>query len=583
MIHVSYVKRNNKQLFDSFSDINNNIIDIQNYCPLYNSLFEFNNSNWKNVVLNHKTYIKYIKNIDKTGTYHVVLNDNSQTNCFIKRIPIINPIYYLTGKYKDLSGIENCMSSLNKKGLIDKIDSIHNASYVDFFFYFLSSKLAELHSFEHACQYYDTFQCVHKHLDVNVTDEFDLLEQSKYFHENNGKIFSIHEELYADLFLNQSKKNKPQICVQNTLKSIQVDQIPNYIHDSFTSISRDESKHSLREVYSVDNKTDTVTDTDTDTDTGTDTDTDTCTDTDTYTDTNINDTNDTGYTDIDDTDTNTSEEYSENVSECDLTELSSEYIEEILVNIKVCTVQMICIEKMENTLDNYIENNTLSDMEWSSMLLQIIMILNTYQKVFDFTHNDLHTDNIMYKKTNKKQLTYRFNGVYYCVPTFGKIYKIIDFGRAIYKYKNIRYCSDSYHKKGDAASLYNCEPFYNPKKKKIEPNFSFDLCRLACSLYDHFLELRYDIYDNEIFRFIHSLCLDDNNIHMIYKNSKDMIIQKERYEGFLLYKKIARTVHNHTPDKVIQDRIFENFKITSYTHSIESPIMNIDALEPCFY
>ena len=48
------------------------------------------------------------------------------------------------------------------------------------------------------------------------------------------------------------------------------------------------------------------------------------------------------------------------------------------------------------------------------------MILITYEKVFDFTHNDLHTNNIMYVKTDKKFLNYCYNGVYYRVPTFGK-------------------------------------------------------------------------------------------------------------------------------------------------------------------
>ena len=34
----------------------------------------------------------------------------------------------------------------------------------------------------------------------------------------------------------------------------------------------------------------------------------------------------------------------------------------------------------------------------------------------------------------------------------GKIYKIIDFGRAIYNLNGVRYCSDSFHPKGDAAT-----------------------------------------------------------------------------------------------------------------------------------
>ena len=91
-------------------------------------------------------------------------------------------------------------------------------------------------------------------------------------------------------------------------------------------------------------------------------------------------------------------------------------------------------------------------------------------------------------ETDKKFINYKFNGVYYRVPTYGKIYKIIDFGRAIYSFKGKTICSDSYHPKGDAATQYNFEPYFNEKKPRLKPNKSFDLCRLACSLYDFFVD-----------------------------------------------------------------------------------------------
>ena len=53
----------------------------------------------------------------------------------------------------------------------------------------------------------------------------------------------------------------------------------------------------------------------------------------------------------------------------------------------------------------------ISKNEWASCLFQIIMILITYQKVFEFTHNDLHTNNIMYQKTDRKFMNYKFNDI----------------------------------------------------------------------------------------------------------------------------------------------------------------------------
>ncbi len=94
----------------------------------------------------------------------------------------------------------------------------------------------------------------------------------------------------------------------------------------------------------------------------------------------------------------------------------------------------------------------------------------------------------MWNKTDKKFINYKYNNVYYKVPTFGKLYKIIDFGRAIYKFQDKIICSDSYHPKGDAATQYNFEPYYNSEKNIIEPNYSFDLCRLGCSLFDSYVD-----------------------------------------------------------------------------------------------
>ena len=73
-------------------------------------------------------------------------------------------------------------------------------------------------------------------------------------------------------------------------------------------------------------------------------------------------------------------------------------------------------------------------------------------------------------------LNYKYNNKYYRVPTYGKIYKIIDFGRAIYKFQDKIICSDSYHPKGDAATQYNCEPYFNPKK----PTFRIQTKVLIC-------------------------------------------------------------------------------------------------------
>jgi hypothetical protein len=235
--------------------------------------------------------------------------------------------------------------------------------------------------------------------------------------------------------------------------------------------------------------------------------------------------------------------------------------ERIDATINKFPVQIICMEYCENTLDELILSNDLTNDEWYSILMQVIMILITYQKAFHFTHNDLHTNNVMYNHTNKKFIYYCYKSKYYKVPTFGKIFKIIDFGRSIYKVNGKLFCSDSFQNGEDAASQYNTEPYFNEKKPRLEPNFSFDICRLACSIFDYVIDNLDEVKDlkkcDPIKRLICEWCLDDNGVNILYKNNG-----AERYPDFKLYKMIARAVHYHTPQAQLERKEFNSFQIS---------------------
>ena len=151
------------------------------------------------------------------------------------------------------------------------------------------------------------------------------------------------------------------------------------------------------------------------------------------------------------------------------------------------------------------------------------------------------------------------------MPTFGRLFKIIDFGRSIYKFQDKLFCSDSFSLSGDANTQYNFGPFYNDKKPVIEPNPSFDLCRLGCSLYDFVFEMEeeYIIRQNknkwtDLQKLIAAWCMDDFNKNILYKKSGD-----DRYPNFKLYKMIARTVHGAIPEKQLQNPIFSQFEVDS--------------------
>ena len=183
----------------------------------------------------------------------------------------------------------------------------------------------------------------------------------------------------------------------------------------------------------------------------------------------------------------------------------------------------------------------------------------------------------MYIPTNKKFIYYHYKKKYYKVPTFGKIFKIIDFGRAIYKFDNKLFCSDSFQTGGDAVTQYNTEPFFNDKKPRLEPNCSFDLCRLACSIFDYIIDDMDSIKNintcDPIVKLIVEWCTDDNGINVLYKNNG-----AERYPEFKLYKMIARCVHNHTPNAQLDRPEFSKYVILKNGVSKGEQIIDIDEL-----
>jgi len=252
---------------------------------------------------------------------------------------------------------------------------------------------------------------------------------------------------------------------------------------------------------------------------------------------------------------------------------ADDMLEVILYNFPI---QVICLECLDYTLDSCLsEGSELNDEEWRSCLFQIIMTLIIYQKLFNFTHNDLHTNNIMFQATDRKYLYYKYDNKHYKVPTYGRIFKIIDFGRAIYKYKGKVICSDSFHPKGDAATQYNCEPYLNKNKPRLEPNMSFDLCRLACSLFDYFVD---DIEElgkikDPIAKIIIQWCKDDKGRNILYKTNGE-----ERYPDFKLYKMIARTVHKHTPQIQIEHPLFQKYVVGRKQMPRKARILNVDQL-----
>jgi hypothetical protein len=208
-------------------------------------------------------------------------------------------------------------------------------------------------------------------------------------------------------------------------------------------------------------------------------------------------------------------------------------------------VQVTVIEKCTGTLYDLISLHpeTEKHLAW---IAQVMFALAFAQRNFAFTHNDLHSNNVMYLPTTSEYFYYNCGGILYRVPTYGYVIKIIDFERGIgmLKLNGLKdpkiFMSDHFSVDEEAGGQYNFEPWYNPKFQVIKPNPSFDLVRLATSLFwDLFPEgpgnLEYR--NNLLFQlFIKWLTLDDGKSVMFKDNNP----QHDRYHGFHLYKAIVR-------------------------------------------
>ena len=163
------------------------------------------------------------------------------------------------------------------------------------------------------------------------------------------------------------------------------------------------------------------------------------------------------------------------------------------------------------------------------------------------------------------------------MPTHGRLFKIIDFGRAIYRYKGQLFVGSSFQKGGDAAAQYNFGPCLNPGKPVIEPNPAFDLCRFAVSVFDIVVDdFRAPPPRGTIGRLMYEWCLDDRGKNVLYKRDGD-----ERYPEFKLYKMIARGVHAHTPQAQLQRPEFAAFLVAKPPIKEKAAIVqvcNVDAL-----
>jgi hypothetical protein len=571
-----------------------NIQHIQQYNPLYSVFFELNEKNYNKVSFNHKYQcVFHDKSKVPTKIIDTVTGKIIEKELYIKFSPLIDPVRYMAGKYgataildTDTSvklpgftssggGVEGC------KTIDSKLAFIHNASYVDCLFYYLSSVLLNSYNFQHGIDFYGSYLGIQEHFKINIEEDVEYLGNFDFFKLNVDKLFileNLKNPLLMETSSSSSNTNRAKIRIysEKSTELVIDDIIPIEIADMETGLQGepeelyskvnnskcveseedddDEEEEDSEESDEEDEESEEESKDDSDEDDEKEESADDDNKEDIMVNSEDDDNMDIEDDDIEDDDS----EDDENEEEWEDEDEDETPDNETHAYIKNFPIQLICMEKCDGTLDQLFMNDLINEQIGISALFQIIMTLIVYQKVFHFTHNDLHTNNITYVNTEQKYLYYVYNNISYRVPTYGRIFKLIDFGRAIYKFQNKLFCSDSFSPQGDASTQYNFPPFHNSKKPTVLPNYSFDLCRLGCSIYDFVIDgndYKPCLKNLDKFqRIIYEWCLDDNGKNILYTKSGE-----ERHPGFKLYRAIAHKVSQHTPQNQLNNPVFQRF------------------------
>ena len=580
---INYQKRKNKELFKEIET--NEVLamhEIQNYNPIYKHFFALNESNYNNINLNNDWYLsKIMIEIEERNCFKCEISNLDESmppkpaSVFFKMAPLLDPYKYMIGKYNVEDPKLFTLPSINSTDISNKLMDPNNCSYVDGFFSFLTSKLLS-QQFIHGINFYGSFVGIKKNFIFNAIEDIEYLCKSEFFKTNKNVLFEIQDYSHMSFEDDDEPVKKPLINISNDnvlndeieiiseelpfenneetileLTEVNVEELTSTMIPTHSTTLKTSSSCSSRTSHTTNEETHNANKSDSDSD---------------------NDENDDGSSSC--FETVSGSESSSNLSYSDSD--SSSYEEETLyANIPKFPIHLISMEKCKDTLDNLILKSEMNNDEWMSMFMQVIMILLTYQKIFSFTHNDLHTNNIMYNETKQKFLYYFYNKKYYKVPTYGKVFKIIDFGRSIYKFNDVLFCSDSFQTGNDAATQYNTEPFMNNNKPRLDPNYSFDLCRLACSIFDYVVEdlsmVKELTSENPFIKLIVEWCIDDNGMNVLYKTNGE-----ERYPEFKLYKMIARHVHAHTPEAQLKRSEFTHFEVHKNIIKSVDHIMRVD-------
>jgi hypothetical protein len=560
------------------SEINtfSNYLHLQRYHPALD-FFKIPESalTHKNLELPSKYYIKSWETQDESNPkiWNTIRTTDDitlePTKTFIKSVHLLNPIDLIKEKYIIPEHPLLPQSENTWKKTLTKLHSHNNQAYVDTVANFVLSRFRELDLNPHFVFYYGATTGISSKYQFNISQEYDTYRQCRWFWKgmasHSASLTVIRgdadiedipnfDEIYKEITTCPFEDN------ESDTSDVELEPITDIIPDnidmesikSFTFDNIEEDAENVKDIFEINKKI-------------------------------------TKRTSLKKSDSETdSETDSEITSNSEDDSLNSD--ESIELDIDICLeipnmpVILIYQEAQDGVMDTILDEDKIDGFErgtqgwesrWIAWLFQVISALCFLQSSICFTHNDLHSNNIVWRKTDKKFLYYKAkDGTIWRVPTFGKIFSIIDFGRSIFRLGKHLWISDDHWPDQEAGDQYNFGPFFDHTKPKISPNPSFDLSRLAISLIDGLYDEKpnkkkgkgipiisqegnWKVYETKspLFNLLWSWTVNKDG-QTVYEDENG----DEKYDGFDLYIRIAADVENAVPKDQIYKPIFQQFK-----------------------
>ena len=474
-----------------------------------------------------------------------------KTKGFCKVSHLLDPVRTIQNYYED--------AEKGVRRVSNKINNPMNQAYIDTLANYLLGQLRQRGVSPHFCQFYGGFKGIADKYRFNITDEFESYRKYKDFWQRRreGK-FKLHiekdsgsgsgsgsgsesESISSD---NMKLFGTPDSSLRSTPFSYRTDSDSRKSHITLADVSNVSNVQTVEDIHSV--------------------------------------------TSFQSRRTSISDESSETSCASESSEISgsSESTENALsvyVELKSYPVMLIFQEVADGVLDDLLEDDEEVgspqgsaewEAKWTAWTFQVIAALCAAQGVLGFTHNDLHTNNIVWCKTEETWLHYKSrDGTVWRVPTYGRILRLIDFGRSIFRVAETWFISDDYEVGGDAEGQYNFGSILNPRKQVINPNPSFDLCRYSVSIIEALFpetpienleapvlsqEGRWTIHEtvSPLWNLLWSWLLDKDGKNVLREENGD-----ERFPDFDLYQHISENVGGAKPQGQLHLPIFSSYTV----------------------